>query len=358
MQTKSNAEHSSKTDLSTIALEERIDLLCKLGDYIAIGDVELDDCITASFNNNKWFTVENTRKALEAIRSCFLDREKISSWTKHYKVPPVPEKMKTVGLIMAGNIPLVGFHDVLCVFISGHHAVLKCSDKDKHLLPFLVAKLCEWDPRAAAYFTFSEMLKDKDAYIATGSNNTARYFESYFSKYPNIIRKNRNAVAVLDGNETADEMKALGNDIFSFFGLGCRNVSKVYIPRNFDLVALLEVLHNEFKEIVTHDKYKNNFDYNYTLYLLNKVKFFATGGLIVSEDSSLHSRIAALHYEYYDNVEDLEKHLLSIADQIQCVASWVPFKRLQTIPLGATQQPGLFDYPDGVDVMEFLQKLN
>lgn len=340
-----------------IALQERIELLSKLKNFMLSDDAQLLDCIALSYAENKWFTPENTRQALDAVCEAFLDKDKLTAWAAHYQIPDFPDTVKSVGLIMAGNIPLVGFHDVLCIFITGHRAFLKCSDKDKRLLPLLIDKMAEWNPDVRGYFSFSEMLKGKDAYIATGSNNSARYFSSYFEKYPNIIRKNRNAIAVLDGKESEEELIALGRDIFSYFGLGCRNVSKIYIPRDYVLTTLLEVLHNEFKGVVTHDKYKNNFDYNYTLYLLNKVKFLATGSLLLTEDASLHSRIAALHYEYYDDINVLEKKLREMSDEIQCISSRNPLSGVQTIPLGSTQQPGLFDYADGVDVIRFLLEI-
>lgn len=345
------------SDDKYIGLQERIELLAKLGDYLQSNDEQLQHCISISYAENRWFTPENIRKALNSISQSFLEKDKLISWTEHYKLADKPLVSKSVGLIMAGNIPLVGFHDVLCIFICGHKAVMKCSDKDKRLLPLMIEKLAEWNPNIREYFSFSEMLKEKDAYIATGSNNSARYFASYFDKYPNIIRKNRNAVAVLDGKESSEELIALGNDIFSYFGLGCRNVSKIYVPEGYDLTILLEVLHDSFKEAVTHDKYKNNFDYNYALYLLNKVKFLATGSLLLTEDNSLHSRIAALHYEFYSDIGLLEKSLIEMESEIQCIASHVQFSAIQTIPLGTTQQPGLFDYADGVDVIHFLQNL-
>jgi hypothetical protein len=329
--------------------------LDKLGAYIAVGNEALDACIELSYLENKWFTADNTRLSLSAISTTFLDGKKLQSWAKDYDIQAFTAVPKTVGVVMAGNIPLVGFHDALCIFVSGHKALIKLSDKDKRLLPFLIDIMKGFDARVADYFEFGERMNNVDAVIATGSNNSARYFEAYFAKYPHIIRKNRNAVAVLDGNETKEELIALGKDIFMYFGLGCRNVSKVYLPKGYVVENLCEVLHDEYKEIVYHDKYKNNFDYNYALFALNKIKFFTTGGLIVTENESLQSRIAALHYEFYDDIEVLENQLVAQQDDIQCIASWVQLRGLKTVPLGATQQPSLYDYPDGVDVMEFLK---
>ena len=338
-----------------LSLDERVELLGRLGDYLEKGDEKLDACVHLSYLENKWFSEDNIRLALNSIRTAFLDREKLKGWTKNYDIQQFTSKPKTVGVVMAGNIPLVGFHDALCIFATGHHALIKLSDKDKRLLPYFVEVMKGFDARVDDYFTFSEMLKGMDTVIATGSNNSARYFEAYFSKYPHIIRKNRNAVAVLDGSESREGLIALGKDIFTYFGLGCRNVSKVYLPEGYHLPDLLEVLHEEYKEMILHDKYKNNFDYNYALYMLNRIKFLATGSLIVTEHPSFQSRIAALHYEFYENKEKLENQLLEKLDEIQCVVTWIHFDKLKTIPLGASQEPSLFDYPDGVDVMAFLK---
>ncbi len=340
-----------------LSLAERIKIVVRLGEYIANSDEALDACEHLTYLENKWFSEANIRLALEAIRTTFLDAEKLENWTQHYDIQQFTGSPKTVGVVMAGNIPLVGFHDALCIFITGNKALIKLSDKDKRLLPYFVEVMKRDDARVADYFEFSEMLKGMDAVIATGSNNSARYFESYFAKYPHIIRKNRNAVAVLAGNETRDELIALGKDIFTYFGLGCRNVSKVYLPQGYDITIMLEVLHEEYKEMILHDKYKNNFDYNYALFMLNRVKFLATGSLIVTENAALQSRIAALHYEFYEDKQTLENQLLAQIDDIQCVASWLQFDTLKTIPLGATQQPSLFDYPDGVDVILFLKSI-
>jgi hypothetical protein len=337
-----------------LSLQERIELLGRLSDYLATGSEALEACIELTYLENKWLTQENTHLAISSIREAFLDTKKLAIWSQDYGIQAFRGTPKTVGIVMAGNIPLVGFHDALCVFISGHKTLIKLSDKDKRLFPHLIEVMTGFDARVADYFEFGERMNHVDAVIATGSNNSARYFEAYFAKYPHIIRKNRNAIAVLNGSETKDELIALGKDIFMYFGLGCRNVSKVYLPKGYVVENLCEVLHDEYKEIVMHDKYKNNFDYNYTLFALNKIKFFTTGGLIVTENASLQSRIAALHYEFYDDIETLENQLVAQQEDIQCIASWVQLRGLKTVPLGATQQPSLYDYPDGVDVMEFL----
>ncbi len=263
---------------------------------------------------------------------------------------------KTIGLIMAGNIPLVGFHDWLCVFAAGYRAKVKLSDKDKRLLPLLVKKMGEWVFESWEYTEFvpeNEPVKGFDAVIATGSNNTARYFEQYFAKYPHIIRRNRNAVAVLNGLETLPDLYALGRDIFAYFGLGCRNVSKLYVPHGYHFDTLLEALH-EYRDIVHHDKYKNNFDYNLTLLLLNQLPYKNNGCLLLKEDPALSSRIASVHYEYYDDLSDIDRLLAEKKDDIQCVVSNMQLRDFTALPFGKSQEPGLNDYADGVDVMRFL----
>jgi len=338
-------------------LHERLDLLAELGHYLhSGGDVDLDNAIRQSYLENQWFTEKNTRKSLSAVATCFLDREVLEQWVAQYPVHAENHPQKTIALVMAGNIPLVGFHDWLCVFISGHRAKIKLSDKDKRLLPLLTKKMGEWHHESYAYTEFlseNELLRDFDAVIATGSNNTARYFEQYFGKYPHIIRRNRNAIAVLSGLESMADLYALGEDIFSYFGLGCRNVSKIYVPHGYHFDQLLEALH-EYRELAHHNKYKNNFDYNLTLLVLNNVPYKNNGCLLLREDPSLSSRIASVHYEYYDELFDLEKTLAEKRDEIQCVVSQIQLKDFKVLPFGKSQSPGLNDYPDGVDVMAFL----
>ncbi len=336
-------------------LQERLAALAKLGDFLAEKNEQLEAVVTQSYNENLWFTIENQKKSIDAIRTVFLDRQKLHNWVAQY--PDLKEytsPKKTIAVIMAGNIPLVGFHDFLCVFVAGHKALLKLSDKDKRLFPFLLQKLVEIDSRAKDYFEITERMTDFQGVIATGSNNTARYFEAYFSKYPHIIRKNRNSIAVLDGSESDEEIIALGHDIFDYFGLGCRSVSKLYSPKGYDYDRALGLWHEAFKTMVLHDKYKNNFDYNYALYMLNRTKFLINGCLILIEEKNLFSRIASLHYETYEDLQSLENELIAIEDQLQCVSTKADLAQVRTVTLGTTQQPTLMDYPDGVDVMAFL----
>ncbi len=339
-----------------MTLNEKIQLLDKLGKYLALKEDTLEVAIHQTYIHNKWLTVENCHLALEAIRTTYLDEKLLKNWVENYSIPKKDYKSR-VGLILAGNIPLVGFHDILCVFLSGHKALIKLSDKDKYLIPFLLKKMIVLDSRVEGYFEIIERLEKPNAVIATGSNNSARYFQAYFGKYPHIIRQNRNGVAVLNGKEDFADLLKLGNDIFRYFGLGCRNVSKLYIPKGYNFDILLEALH-EYREIVKHDKYKNNFDYNYTLVILNKIPYKSNGCIILTENKTIPSRIASLHYEVYTSKSELEKKLLEEQDQIQCVVSKEPITNINTIPLGMAQNPSIKDYADSIDTMNFLIALN
>jgi hypothetical protein len=369
-----------------MTLQERINALAELGNRLNnLEEERIETAIRRTANNNSWFTADNQRLALGEIRDHFLDKNKLEKWLSPYKIGVYTEesslelkienselntanselkvaqslqtsnfKPQTIGLVLAGNIPLVGFHDILCVFAAGHRARIKLSDKDPFLLPLLLEMLKEIDARTADYFhTTTERLTDFDAVIATGSNNSARYFEAYFGKYPNIIRKNRNAVAILRGPETVEELRNLGDDIFQYFGLGCRNVSKLYLPRGYNFTLLLETLH-ERNEIVMHDKYKNNFDYNFTLLILNKIKYESNGCILMREAAEIASPISVVYYEFYDELDVLIEGLKTKKDEIQLIVSSSQIADLQTFKFGKAQKPSLSDYADGVDTMQFL----
>ncbi|HFA47543.1 MAG TPA: acyl-CoA reductase [Bacteroidetes bacterium] len=333
-------------------LKERINILTKLGQHLLNKDEYLEAVMHRTKYNNAWFTIENQERAIKAIADHYLQKDKLEKWAGKY-ILKEPKKRKRVGLVMAGNIPLVGFHDLICVFISGHISKIKLSEKDKYLLPYLIKLITKYDAGAAQYFEITERLKDFDAVIATGSNNSARYFETYFGKVPNIIRKNRNAVAVLNGKETPDDLHLLGKDVFRYFGLGCRNVSKIYIPEGYDFQLLLERLH-EYKEIVMHHKYKNNFDYNIALFMMNRTVYWNNGCIVLVENKSIASRIATLHFEYYKNIETLVPQIKEKENEIQCVVSNMQLNGFKTLPFGKAQEPELDDYADGVDTMEWL----
>lgn len=336
-------------------LHERLDALVKLGESLRAKDEYREAVIHRTAYHNPWFTKENQRSAIEAIAGNMLDKSKLEQWLSEYQIQD-PVNPKSIGLVLAGNIPLVGFHDVLCIFVAGHRAVIKLSDKDPYLLPFLLKRLAEIDPRTSGYFQPVDQLKHFEAVIATGSNNSARYFETYFGKYPHIIRRNRNAIAVLSGKETDEDLMRLGQDVFRYFGLGCRNVAKVYVPKAYDFDPMLTAFH-EFRELVTHSKYKNNFDYNYALFMLNKVKYFANGCIILTENPNLQSHIAGLHFEYYDDTKALVEEIKNRSSEIQCVVSKEEIPGVAHIPFGRAQDPELWDYADGVDTIAFLQGL-
>lgn len=340
-----------------MTLQERIEAMVELGAYLQSEDEYLQAIMHRTYRDNQWFTIENQQKALQAIATKFLERTKLEEWVAQYDIPEQTAPPRTVGLVLAGNIPLVGFHDMLSVFMAGHRAVIKRSEKDKYLLPTLVRQLEKINPATASYFTFPEVLKGFEAVIATGSNNSARYFETYFGKYPHIIRKNRNAVAILDQKESPADLLALGQDVFQYFGLGCRNISKLYVPKGYTFEPLLEALH-EFRQIVNHKKYKNNFDYHYSIYIINRMEYLANGCIMLLEKEDIPSPIANLYYEFYDDLEQLENKLTQQQDQIQLIAANLQLQQHPTVPFGKAQSPSLTDYADGVDTMQFLKTLS
>jgi hypothetical protein len=301
---------------------------------------------------NPWFTRENIDQALNGIIK-FLEKEKLIKWAESYHLPQT--KSKKIGVAMAGNIPLVGFHDLLCVLISGHTLIAKLSSQDTVLMKFISEHLKKINPKFAEYLFFEERLKGIDAVIATGSDNTSRYFEYYFKNIPHIIRKNRTSCAVLMGEEPKEELEKLGMDVFSYFGLGCRNVSKVFIPEGLEVSQLL-VAWEKYKEIVNHHKYANNYDYQKCLLLMNQTQFYDGGQVLLVENIALVSPISVIYYEQYKNLEELKDKLQSLEEKIQCIVSakgWYP----KSIAFGEAQSPQLGDYADNVDTMKFLSIL-
>ncbi|WP_372644683.1 acyl-CoA reductase [Ancylomarina sp.] len=317
---------------------------------------EFENLIENAYIENAWFTPAHVRNSIEGICS-FLDREKLKEWTKQYHIADQSTD-KRVAVIMAGNIPMVGFHDMLSVLISGHHFIGKLSSKDNRLLDFVSKLLGEINSEFKSLISFkNEQLKGKqdfDAIIATGSNNSARYFEAYFSKYPHIIRRNRNSVAILTGDESQEEIHKLGQDVFQYFGLGCRNVSKLYVPENYDITKILDIW-QDYVPSLDHNKYLNNHDYQRSLYLMNAVKHLDNGFLLLKEDAAMTSPIAVLHYEHYRDINQVKNLLKENSEHIQCIVSKIGEN---TIPFGKAQQPNLNDYADNVDTMDFLSRLN
>ena len=325
----------------------RIDLAARLGEYILSNTSEWQEEKQKASLINPWFIPEFTDIAAENIAKYFLDRQKLINWISSYT--PDLLQAKKVGIIMAGNIPLVGFLDLLCVFMAGHQAIIKPSSKDEVLTKHLVEKLSEWNSGIIELITFQDMLKGCDAYIATGSNNSARYFEYYFNKYPHIIRRNRTSVAVLDGKESSDELEKLADDVHLYFGMGCRNVTKIYVPNDYDFSPLLSGFkkYDYFKD---HHKYKNNYDYNLALHILNGKFYMTNESIILIEDPSLFSPISQLNYEFYTSKYEVGEKLRS-ATALQCAIGH------GYIPFGQAQIPSLIDYADGIDTMNFLTNL-
>ncbi|MCF8319264.1 MAG: acyl-CoA reductase, partial [Sphingobacteriaceae bacterium] len=252
------------------------------------------------------------------------------------------------------NIPMVSFHDIVCVLAAGHRALIKLSSQDKVLIPYVLDQLIAIEPAFADRINYVERLADFDAVIATGSNNSSRYFEYYFGKVPHIIRKNRTSIAIINGDETVEERAQLGVDIFSYFGLGCRNVSKIYVPKGHDMAHFFEPIES-YNSIIQHHKYLNNYEYNKSIYLVNSDAHLDNGFLLTKPDTGLHSPLAVLFTEEYSSKAELEKHLQSIEEEIQCIASMSPLNlNNQVVPFGYTQFPRLWDYADGRDVMQFL----
>lgn len=338
-------------------LEKKIKALVCLGDYLRSFPKELEETMSKSFVQNQWFTIENQRLAIQAIANDFLTEQNLQTWLKGYEMEPNESKSKVVGLVMAGNLPLVGFHDWLCTYVSGHQAAVKLSEKDPYLLPFLTEIISRFDPAVRSQTQFVTRLNLFDAVIATGSDNASRYFESYFGKYPHIIRKNRNALAILTGKETDEELSDLGKDVFSFFGLGCRNVSKIMAPTGYDFSRLSHAF-AAFEALLHHNKYRNNFDYRYTIALLNRQEHIQAGPILLMENPAIASPIAILHYSFYFNEMELLQYLETNRDFIQCIGaanSWT-YAQPATVSFGKTQSPALWDYADGVDTLGFLTK--
>lgn len=338
-----------------MTLEARIEAFVALGRFLkdAKNQSEIELWVDLAYHQNNWFTPENTRSAIEAIANYFLDETAIRRWIGNYQIPNENPTPKKVGLIMAGNIPAVGFHDLFCVLISGNISVVKLSSQDTALMRGLISKLLEFAPELP--IEFAEQMKNVDALIATGSDNTARYFEYYFRNKPHIIRKNRSSLGIIKGDETTEDFLALGQDITSYFGLGCRNVSKLYVPKGYEFISFYDAI-EPLGDIFLNHKYKNNYDYNKSIYLINGVKHFDNGFLVATPSENLVSPISVIFYEEYENEQDLTAKLAVHEEKIQCIVakdSWFP----NSVSFGDSQCPKLDDYADGVDTMKFLLEM-
>lgn len=329
-------------------LAERIDLMVKLGKYLTADGEQLKEAKKKAFDKNKWFTEEFVNFALKNIATQFLDKEKMEEWIKIYHLDDNISP-KTTGIVMAGNIPLVGFHDFLCVFISGHYQKVKLSEKDDVLFPYLLKKLNGWNSKISNVVQVADLLKDCDAYIATGSNNSARYFNYYFGKYPSIIRSNKTSVAVLTGKESAGELDLLADDVQTFFGLGCRNITHIFVPEDYDFLPLLSAL-KKYGYFADHSKYKNNYDYQLALLIMNNKFYMANESTVLVENDNIFSGVSQLNYSFYKERDTVIEQVKNNKD-IQCMVGE------GGVPFGSAQQPALRDYADGIDTMQFLLSL-
>ena len=333
---------------------------CVKKDGVLGNDLFIDDCIQLiqlSQSHNGWYTPEQVCFSIQSWAEA-LTEENLNQWLSAYEFhfdSAQGDKAlnpKNIALILAGNIPLVGFHDFLSVLITGHNVLVKTSSNDQFLLPFLAKYLIAIEPEFGNKITFVEgKLENFDAVIATGSNNTARYFEYYFKDKPSIIRKSRNSVAVLSGKETKEQLTALGEDIFRYFGLGCRNVSKLFVPKGYSFDAFFEAIF-EYQDVIHYEKYANNYDYNKAVFLMSNFKLLDNGFLTIKEDTSYASPISSVFYEFYDDIEDLKTRLQSESEQIQCIVSDNLIEN--SVDFGQTQKPRLWDYADNIDTISFL----
>ncbi|MDA9572726.1 acyl-CoA reductase [Flavobacteriaceae bacterium] len=338
-------------------INERTELISEIGEFLKNyldekydnkkddNLIKFEKVIRKAQSNNSWFTDENIKINL-TYWSKKLIKTNLNQWLSKYNLKDTSRK--NIAIIMAGNIPLVGFHDFICVFLAGHNSIIKLSSNDKYLIPFLL-NLVKFPSDKVVYL--DGMLKDYDAVIATGSDNTSRYFEYYFKNKQSIIRKNRNSIAILDGNETDEELKSLSHDILTYFGLGCRSVSKLYVPKGYNFDSFFNSIF-AYKDLINNHKYANNYDYNKAIYLMSEYKFLDNGFFMIKEGNEMHSPISTINYEYYDNISHLSEKIKQQEENIQCVVSNIKFEG--RIDFGETQNPSLNQYADNIDVMNFL----
>lgn len=335
-----------------MTLQDRINTISELGLYLRKNFLEDHfDTIKLATAKNPWFTVKSITNAVLSI-SDMVEKDMLNAWLNPYtiKEPSVP---KNVLIIMAGNIPLVGFHDLLSVIITGHNSVIKLSSDDNVLMPLIINIFLDLSPLNYNQIKFINEVKGRnfDAVITTGTDNSANYFKYYFKDAKRIIRKNRRSIAILDGSENSLQIKGLADDIFLYYGLGCRNVSKIYLPVGYDLNILFKSFYLH-KHVIEHKKYGNNYDYNKAIYLMGNNKLIENGFILLKEDSSLYSPVAMLYYEYYNDINDVHSFIDKNSDKIQCIVS------KNNIPFGNTQKPKLWDYADGVDTIDFLKEMS
>ncbi|MFC5284833.1 acyl-CoA reductase [Pedobacter alpinus] len=341
--------------MSNFSKEKKIIAINELGNFLSNPNDALQALIESARNKNAWFTTDEVSKAIKA-NAQMLNADDVNRWLSKYQINET--NPKKIGLILAGNLPMVGFHDIIAVLLSGNIALIKLSSQDDNLIPFILNKLIEIEPLFKKQVEYVERLENFDAVIATGSNNSSRYFDYYFSKVPNIIRKNRNSIALLTGKETREELALLGKDIFDYYGLGCRNVSKFLVPKDYNFVPFFESI-EPFNPILNHHKYLNNYDYNKSIYLINKNKHFDNGFLLVTESDQLTSPLSAVFYQEYETINEALDYINTQKENIQVVVTNANID-LPTakVRFGDSQNPKLWDYADGVDTMSFLTALN
>jgi len=337
-------------------VNQRLTLLATLSDRLLhLADDKKAELFDKMQNHNNWFTPKQSALAFEGIVR-YLSDEQLKNWIKPYAFEKSEtETAKNIGIIMAGNIPGVGFHDLLCTLVAGHNARIKLGSSDNILIPWLVEQLKELSPELAGTISFEERLAGMDAYIATGSNNSARYFDYYFGKYPHIIRKNRTSIAVINGGESEADLELLSTDIFTYYGLGCRNVSKVFFSHISQVQDFMKAM-EKVSDVLNHHKYFNNYEYNKSKYLINRVSHFDNGHLLLVESKDLVSPISVIYYEVYESSDSLKENLSSLDDRVQCVVSkdgWFE----GSIPLGTAQRPEVCEYADKIDTLKFLLAL-
>lgn len=332
-----------------------IEIFSQLGIHLSQPDEAFSNLIATEHIYNPWFTPESVSQSVQAI-GAILNKSDLTEWLGRYDTD-INKSVKKVGSILAGNLPLVGFHDVLCVLVTGNFAMIKASSQDTRLIKHILQMLTDIEPAMAHQYAFVERLENFDAVIATGSNNSSRYFDYYFGKVPNIIRKNRNSVAVLTGNETEEQLSNLGRDIFDYFGLGCRNVSKLLVPKDYKFDFFFESIES-FNPIINHNKYNNNYGYNKSIYLVGGEQHLDNGFLLIKENPSLSSPLAVVFYEYYDDLTAVQGALQGQTENIQCVVSEAPLTvNNQLVNFGQSQSPALWDYADNMDTMAFLTRI-
>jgi hypothetical protein len=330
-------------------VQERKDLLVQIGNYMTGQDEQWQYAKLKAQAENHWFIQEFIELSIQSIATGYLSPGQLQKLIDQYTIPMENAHPKKVGIVMAGNIPLAGFHDLICVFLTGHKAIIKPSSKDEVLIKHLIKKMVELEPRVADMILVQEIIKNCDAYITTGSNNSSRYFEYYFQKYPSIIRKNRTSVAILTGEETTEELLKLADDVFQYFGLSNGNVTQIYVPENYDFIPLLSAF-RKYEYLSNHHKYKNNYDYNLAIHILNKQYYMSNENVLIIENSSPFSPIGQLHYQYYGDFQQLREQLRQ-NDMIQYIVS------KKDIPFGEAHCPAVTNYADGVDTIAFLMNL-